>query len=406
MKRLFRLSLAILLLIGVFTTPAKAGRDIVKVMTRNLYLGADLEPLIKPPPEVDPIDAARAVLTQIAANNFPLRARRLATEIALTKPHLIGLQEVIDLTLNGVNLGPPFVDHLEEMLDALAAKGQNYVVAAKVVNLEVPDFQIPLDIDGDGIPDQIGHVSVVDRDVILAREDVNSTPLAGDYDPGTGTGGLCGVEIPNPVPMPLVPTTLRSTPSEDGCNYTIVAGVISPVIGPFSIERGFVGVDATVRGKTYRFVNTHLEGMRPDPKDPNSAIIQSLQAEELVRTLLATTPSDTTLILAGDFNSSPEDMPPSWIISPYQKIVGAGFADAWNTNLFKLFDQNGFTCCQDNDLLNTTSLLDERIDIIFVRNTSFRSLAFVTGKVPIFPLRLPPNWASDHGGVFSELIFR
>jgi hypothetical protein len=389
-----------MLFLGVFSVPAVAGRDIVKVMTRNQYLGADLEPLILAQTQEDLTAAAMVVLAQIAANDFPLRARRLATEVALTKPYLIGLQEVIDFTLNGVNFGPPFVDHLDETLDALAAKGQNYVVAAIVVNLELLDIPIPLDIDGDGFPDQVGLVSVVDRDVILAREGVEFDPLAGDFT----TGGLCGVPIPNPVPVPPFPAILTSTQSEDGCNYTIVAGVNSPVIGPITIERGFVGVDATVRGKKYRFVNTHLEGMQPDPTDPDSAIIQSLQSVELVGTLLATTPPDRTIIMLGDFNSSPEDI--GAITPPYQIIVDAGFADVWDTNLLKFFDPNGSTCCQRKDLLNMTSELDERIDIIFVRGRSFLPLAFVTGRVPIFPLSHPPNWASDHGGVFGKLIFR
>jgi endonuclease/exonuclease/phosphatase family metal-dependent hydrolase len=159
-------------------------------------------------------------------------------------------------------------------------------------------------------------------------------------------------------------------------------------------------VDATVRGKDYRFVNTHLEGM-----SVGSAIIQSLQSVELVGTLQVTTPPVRTLILLGDFNSSSDD-PIGAITPPYQIIVGAGFADVWDTNLFKFFDPNGFTCCQDRDLKNKRSLLDERIDIIFVRDTSFLPLAFVTGRVPIFPLILPPNWASDHGGVFGRLIFK
>jgi len=390
MKCKFALTLAILLVIGVFSTAAEAGRDIVKVMTRNQYLGADLEPLIQPPPGVGPIDAARAVLTQIAVNNFPLRARRLATEIALTKPDLIGLQEVLNFELNHGNPGPPFVNHLTETLDALAAKGQSYFVAATVKNLDIT-IPFPFDVDGDGFED---IVRVVDRDVILAREGVASTPLDGDYT----TGGLCGFPITE---HPLLgPIDLQSTPSEYGCNYTNVVLVPNPFDPdhPIHIERGFVGVDATVRGKTYRFVNTHLEGADP-------AIIQHLQAFELVGTLHATTPDDLPLILVGDFNSSPDDASVDPGV-PYQIIVDEGFADIWNTNLLKLFDPNGFTCCQDNDLLNTTSLLDERIDIIFVRDTSFLSLAFVTGRVPIFPLRLPPNWASDHGGVFSELIFR
>lgn len=388
MKRLFGLTLAGLLFLGVFSTPAVAGRDIVKVMTRNQYLGADLEPLFQAltDPEGDPNAAALDVLEQIAANVFPLRALRLAMEVALTKPHLIGLQEVFDFKLDGVNGIPPFVDHLTETLNALAAKGQSYDVAATVKNL---DITIPIDIDGDEVPEL---VSVVGRDVILAQEGVEFTSLTGDYM----AGGLCGV----PLSLPGLPF-LQSTQSEDGCNYTIVVEV--PTLPPpdtITIERGFVGVDATVGGKTYRFVSTHLEGVQPDP------VIQSLQSVELVGTLLATNLLDLPLILLGDFNSSPEDMPIGLIDTPYQIIVDAGFADVWERNLLKFFDRNGFTCCQDKDLLNKRSLLDERIDIIFVRYTSFLPLAFVTGRVPIFPLRQPPNWASDHGGVFGKLIFR
>jgi hypothetical protein len=236
---------------------------------------------------------------------------------------------------------------------------------------------------------------VVDRDVILVREGVDFTPLAGNYDPETGTGGLCGVPVP---------PALESMPSEDGCNYTIVDKVPSPV-GQITIERGFVGVDATVRGKTYRFVNTHLEGT--GPTDPDSGrSIQSLQADELVETLQYTMPDDLPLILVGDFNSSPDDASVDPDV-PYQIIVNEGFfADIWDTNLLKFFDPNGLTCCQDDDLLNTTSLLDERLDLIFIRDSSFLPMAFVTGRVPIFPLSLPPNWASDHSGVFGKLIFR
>jgi hypothetical protein len=387
MKRLFGLALAGLLLLGVFSASAVAGHDIVKVMTRNQYLGTDLKPLITAPAK-DFNAIALETLAQIVANDFPLRARRFASEVALTKPYLIGLQEVIDFTLDGENDRPPFVDHLEETLDALAAKGQRYVEAATVFNL---DITIRIDVTGDGDPDT---VRVLDRDVILVREGVAFTQLKGDYM----DGGLCGV----PLSLPDLPF-LQSTQSEDGCNYTIAAEV-SSLFGPITIERGFVGVDATVRGKTYRFVNTHLEGIQPDPTETDSAIIQSLQSVELVGTLLVTTPSDRTIILLGDFNSSPEDI--GAITPPYQVIVGAGFADVWDTNFLKLFDWNGFTCCQDKDLLNKRSLLDERIDIIFVRGTSFLPLAFVTGRVPIFPLSQPPNWASDHGGVFGKLIFR
>lgn len=136
MKRLFLIALAGLLFLGVFSAPAVAGRDIVKVMTRNQYLGADLTPLVTAGSPEDFLTAATAALQQIAANNFPLRARRLATEVALTRPDLIGLQEVYDFTVDGSNFGPPFVNHLHETLAALAAKGQNYEVAAAVESRE------------------------------------------------------------------------------------------------------------------------------------------------------------------------------------------------------------------------------------------------------------------------------
>ena len=390
MKRLFVFGLAVLLVLGICYVPASAGDRYIKVMTRNQFLGADLTPLILAQTPEEFTAAAAAALAQVGANNFPLRAQRLAAEIAFTGSDLIGLQEVYDFKLNGMNMGPPFVDHLEVTLDALQAKGLNYVVAATVVNL---DITIPFDMDGEG---NIVQLSVVDRDVILAREGVAFEKLDGDFT----TGGLCGLEIP----LPSLPFPLQSTPSADGCNYTIVGEINSP-IGPIAIERGFVGVDATVRGKKYRFVNTHLEQRQPDPTNPESTILQSLQAVELAGTLQALTPPDLTLVLLGDFNSCDEDVSTDGIVPPYQIFVDAGYVDIWDKNPLRIFNPNGFTCCQPEDLANPTSLLYERVDLIFVRGPSVKSLAFVTGQVPIFPLALPPNWASDHGGVFGKLTF-
>jgi Endonuclease/Exonuclease/phosphatase family len=398
MKRLFGLGLAGLLFLGVCSTPAVADHDIVKVWTQNLYIGADLTPLILAGTSADFYDAAAAVLEQVAANYFPIRAQRFATEIALYQPDLIGLQEVSNFTINGINSGPPFVDYLDEILDALADRGQRYTEKARVVNTDL-SITLPFDVTGDGVPDT---VRVVDRDVILVREGVTAIPLTGLYN----NGGLCGVPIINPVydPMGSFSDLLVSKESEDGCNYTISALASTP-IGPIFIKRGFVGVDATVRGKDVRFVDTHLEEMEPDPADSGSAVIQFLQSLELVETLKATTPSDRTPILVGDFNSSPDDLPSGHIIPPYEIISGEGFADIWNTNPLALFDPNGFTCCQDEDLANRRSYLDERIDLIFAPDRTFQPWAFVTGRVPIFPLFLPPNWPSDHGGVFARLIF-
>jgi endonuclease/exonuclease/phosphatase family metal-dependent hydrolase len=403
MKRLLGLVSVGLLVLGVFSTPAAAD-DTVKVWTQNLYIGADLTPVLEAENPVDFFIAAQDTLGQMAANLFPIRAQRLATEIALYEPDLIALQEVEDISVNGTHPGPPFVDYLQSLQNALALRGQHYTLAATVKNL---DLTVPIDLTGDGVPELL---TVVDRDVILVREGINFTPLAGNYL----AGGLCGAPIPNPAYQQQIgPPYFDSTPSRDGCNYTIVATVRTPLPSPapasINIERGFVGIDATVRGNTYRFVTTHLEQRVLTPTMPETAILQSLQAAELVGTLLALTPPDRKLILIGDFNSSQVDAGFDGIIPPYQIITNpgqgiVGFTDAWTRNLLAILDPKGLTCCQDEDLRNRTSHLYERIDIVFVRNGRFTPWEFVTTKVPlIFP---EPHWASDHGGVFGKLVFK
>jgi hypothetical protein len=394
MNRIIRF-IASVLFCSVVPAAAFGGTDVIKVMTRNEYLGADLTPVILAQTPQEFVAAATAALTQIAANDFPRRAEGLAREVFLTRPDVIGLQEVFNFTVNSFNAGPPFVDHLQVTLNKLSALGLHYVVAATVEHL---DFTLPLDVNGDGIAD---FVRVLDRDVILVRRGVSYMPLQGNVL----NGGLCGVSIPNPAPISPLPASLQSAVSQDGCSYTVVGMVNSPV-GSITVKRGFVGVDVRLSGKTFRVVNTHLEVVQPDPTNPNSTIIQFLQSVELAGTLQATTPANRTLILLGDFNSSPSHTPIGPIVPPYRVLAGTGFADIWKANPLAQLDPDGFTCCNLSDLSNAKSLLTERIDLIFVREPGhFLPLAVVTGRLPLFPLFRPPFWASDHGGVFGTLVF-
>ena len=395
MKRLPGLVLILALFAGANPQPAVAthNNDVIKVMTRNQYLGADLTPVIAAGMSEESISAA---LAQIWSNNFPRRAKALAREVAFTRPDVMALQEVFNFEVNGHNPGRPFVDHLAETLSALEREGLHYKVAAMVEHF---DLTIPIDIYGDSLPESL---RILDRDVILVKKGVSFKTLGGHFL----AGGLCGVPVPNPAYYPgsPFPEELTSTVSEDGCNYTAVATLPSPV-GPITVERGFVGVDVKVRGRDYRVVDTHLEVRFPDPTDPNSAILQFLQSVELAGTLL-TIPSDKELILLGDFNSSPVDIPIGPIVPPYQIIATAGFTDVWDTNPFAMYDPDGFTCCEQSDLANRRTMQYERIDIIFVRGGPYKPWALVTGRFPIFPLFIPPNWASDHGGVFGKLFFK
>jgi endonuclease/exonuclease/phosphatase family metal-dependent hydrolase len=385
-----------LLLILSSALPARAsGIASIKVMTRNQYLGADLTPVILAQTPEAFFQAATVALRQIAANDFPRRAKALAKEVLLTQPDVIGLQEVFDFKLNGANPGPPFVDHLETTLDALSSFGLHYVVAGTVDNL---DLTLPLDINGDNIPEA---VRILDRNVILVRAGLSHTPLRGNY----GTGGICGVPIPNPVPISPLPLTLQSQISQDGCSYTVAASVNTPV-GGIIIKRTFLGIDVNVGGQVYRVVNTHVEDRQPDPTNPSSAIIQSLQTVELAGTLKATTPSNRTLIALGDYNSSPSDTAIGGIVPPYQIMKSAGFADSWNTNTLAFLDLEGFTCCEESALSNRRSLLGDRIDLVFIQSLArFLPSAIVTGRLPLLPSNRPPFWASDHGGVFIAFIF-
>src|SRR5437870_8873041 len=70
-----------------------AGERGITVLTRNIYLGADLGPVLTAPPAQIPLVVAQT-FAKIQATNFPGRAGRLAQEIAATAPHLVGLQEV------------------------------------------------------------------------------------------------------------------------------------------------------------------------------------------------------------------------------------------------------------------------------------------------------------------------
>src|SRR3954453_18593723 len=67
---------------------------VVSVMTRNLYLGADLAPAIGASSLEAFVAANGQILREVTANDFPTRAKGLAHEILSEKPDLVGLEEV------------------------------------------------------------------------------------------------------------------------------------------------------------------------------------------------------------------------------------------------------------------------------------------------------------------------
>jgi hypothetical protein len=233
--------------------------------------------------------------------------------------HLVGLQEVFSYTIDRANPGPPFNDYLQELQAALAAQGAVYKVAAVVKNLDL------------AFPFATNMIGVLDRDVILARDDVTTKVV--------DLNGLCQV-------------------SEDGCNYQIVASLPNPLstetepLPDIVLERGFLAVDATVGNLPVRFVNTHLEVREVGPY----RVLQFYQAAELTGILAALEtdplkPQGAPIIVAGDFNSDPRDPVlldgPIPIVPPYMQLTGAGYADTWT---LRPGNPDGFSCCQEEDL--------------------------------------------------------
>ncbi|MGB3050307.1 MAG: hypothetical protein WBB42_04880 [Polyangiales bacterium] len=423
MKFVFSMTLALALLA---TAPALA-QDKIDVMTQNQYLGADLTPIITAPNPAAFNDALISALQQIAANDYPARSKQLAGLIADRLPELVGLQEMfaftcLDTPTPGDGCAEPsfsnaFNDHLDLTLTELAELDETYVDVAIIENLNIT---LPVFLDNDEFPDIL--VTVLDRDVVLARADVQAAPVP--------FSAICGQG-----PLPGVPGANGSP----GCNYENIAEVDTSLGVPVKVQRGFVGVDAIVGGKVYRFVNTHLEvkNLVPAPLGTPPGVIpggsiQAAQATELnvlVATSLASLPNPlgaVTPIIVGDINSGPTDevfvdplfpIPNAPLSPPYMQLangvdlLGQGpwglgpLTDAWDLRPGAV---PGYSCCQADNLSNHQSELDHRIDVIFSKEMPSKVKKARVLGAKVSDKTSPPGqglWPSDHGSVAAELEF-
>jgi len=376
-----------LLVCGTALAGSKAD---IHVMTQNQYLGADLDPIITAETPAAVNAAMIQALIDVSNNNFPERVQALADSILDKQPHLVALQEVFAfncLDPFGTGLCALFANAFNDHLAlTMAALGDRYYVAAEVQNLTLappilPLPGIPVILDPEAPPI---FVQVIDRDVILARMDIETA----------------AVEF----------NCLR--PSGDGCNYNAVAPV--SVAGlPINIERGFVGVDVSVNGVDYRFINTHLE-VKLLGGNLAAAVLQPAQATELWLAILDSNVFDPTkrLLVAGDFNSSPVDLSPIGVPTAYQQLANGvlidgtplpfGLTDAWNLRPGK---PAGFTCCELADLSNAPSMHYERIDLVFAFPAPQGKVKANVLDAEISDKTLSGLWPSDHASVSVELNY-
>ena len=312
-------------------------------MTRNLYLGASLDPILHARSTSEAFAAVAAAWAQVQANDFPQRARAIAAEIARIKPDFVGVQE---LPLYRTQTPADFqhspattvaLDYRKALLDALRARKLPYKFVAVNVNT---DAELP-----SGDPPTM-DVRLTMRNAVLMRTDRHirlRRAGAGNY---------------------------RTT-------YPIFGGLVTAV-------RGWAYADATIGGRTLRFIDTHLESFNRQ--------VQEEQSRELL-----TGPAATKLpvILVGDLNSRPDGS----TTASYTNLLDGGFADTW---LHAHPKQLGLTCCHGNDLRDPGGPFYERIDYVLERGGMRGLRGAVTGEAPA-TRTTGGLWPSDHGGLWMTL---
>ena len=379
------------------TAAERVARDL-GVVTYNQYLGADLTPLLVAP--AGQFNAALlGVLEEVAANRFPARARRQAALIARNSPDLVGLQEVWryrcrDLppapgACNSPSIRDAFIDQLPITLDALAALGARYRVAAMVRNFDTADIVLPVD-GGElrGLPFAIDGKNGLGAGAGSRRDPGSSwaSPQSRWSSPTAAPRWMAACSTPRSiVPIPAIP------------GVTV------------EFKRGFVGVDADVRGQRYRFVNTHLEVEEPDPGNPASMFFQSAQAAQLVATLAALPKHGRELVLVGDHELRTERCI-AWRRASSRPTRRSPRQAMSTLGCPSVEPASGVTCCQAADLRNLPSELFKRIDFVFAGTgpVSVRDIHRIgespTDRTPGDPGR-PRLWPSDHAGVAALLRF-
>jgi endonuclease/exonuclease/phosphatase family metal-dependent hydrolase len=338
------------------------GNKLVKVMTRNLYLGGDLGRVFGKT-GLEFLLATTDVWTMVQRNDFEVRAEAIADEIDAARPDVIGLQEVYTWRIQvpgdflagqlAPNAETVAYDFLGLLQAALASRGLAYRVAAQV---ELADLEAPV-LTGPPTPEGVptADVRLTDHEVILVRADAQTrNPEARVFD------DLASAPLPT---------------------------------GPVPVKRGWVEVDVKHHGAWFRFVSTHLEAFSP--------AIRTLQAEQLASEL-----EDVPgrLIVVGDTNSRPDGTDADGGAA-YQALLGACLVDAWPA---VERDALGYTSGWAEDLTLTEDpttgeplALYERIDQVFFRGAvSARAVEVVGDELSD---RVGGLWPSDHAGVIATL---
>jgi endonuclease/exonuclease/phosphatase family metal-dependent hydrolase len=337
----------------VFCQPASAhGNESdreLKVMTYSMNSGNNASGLVIAGTPAGLAAVVGQNLTRVRAGNPPERIDAIAEQIATASPDIVGLQEValwrVGPPLNPAPAQIVAYDFLQILLDRLAAKGAHYSA------ISVPTF-LDVELTGTFPTSPPLDIRYTDRIAILARTDLQNSRFR-----------------------------IKAVDTGDFANNTQI-----PVLGTlFTLLKGWASADIKDRGKTYRFVTTHLGATLTES-------VQIAQANELLQG-----PTNTTLpvILVGDSNSDAAAGGQA-----YSLLLNGGLTDVWsslNPNSSGLtFPLSG---ALPSLILNPT----KRLDLVLARGAISFSDIDVVGEdiADLTPSGLRP---SDHAGLIATLV--
>lgn len=345
--------------ISVWTAlPASAqslsqGKGNLRVMTYNVYEGADFSTALSATTPEEFVAAVSAILANVQATQPPARMAAIARQIGKAQPTLVSLQEVTEWKtcpatpdLSGC-AGPPTLlyDLLYLVKHALQQQGYSYEEIARVTanELSAPAYTAS------------GPVIVfyTQRSAILARADIDPDELQlSNIQSDTFTAAL------------TVPT----------------------VVGYITVRRAWIGVDVKLHDTSFRFLDTQLESFDPS--------VNYAQGEELLAGLANTS---KPVVIAMDSNSK-ANQPENAFSPTYYDFLQHGFSDAWTETKDAA---PGPTCCQDPLLVNPFSIVTDRVDLILLRGSlNATAIQLFGGQASD---KTSGVWPSDHLGVATRL---
>ncbi len=346
----------------------------ITVMTRNLYLGADLGPAISATSTSDFIEANGGILRQVEATNFPVRAKGLAKEILKVEPDLVGMQEVALWRTAPPSLGPVFSMRPEattvkyDFLKLLLAQLNRGKPRYRAVNVQPEfDFEAPADangVPGDG-PGGTGLLANAETNARLTMRDVILARVGADVK--------------------------TSRPESDVFGQLQVEKVAGST--EVTVNRGWASVVAEVRGsRPFKFVDTHLESF------DNREIYPSIRAQQAAELVAPGGPATGGLpvILVGDLNSDVRTETALGDGQAYRVLTRAGLRERST--------YEPLNCCIDEANFSLTSgsasEFDHKVDHVMTDAPKKVKLiaSGVTGR------RMSNGyWDSDHAGLWSSL---